>query len=79
MLSEVRQAKGQDRIEESITQAWLTEYFHRVKNLPSLQEAIEMAKPKQEVVMTSDEMMKTVMLLNAKFGGKVEEGKAMED
>lgn len=57
--------------EEKLTLVWLGEYWHRVKKLPTLNEALgKKDEPKKQ--MTDDEMLETVKKLNAKFGGSVE-------
>lgn len=60
---------------ETITLAWLGEYYHRTKKLPSLHKAIEELSPKKPKKMTDEEMYEQVKRLNALFGGTVEEKK----
>jgi hypothetical protein len=58
--------------EESVTIAYLTAYLHRVERMPFLDELL--GKEKQENDMTDDEMLNQVKMLNALFGGTVENG-----
>lgn len=56
--------------EEKLTLVWLGEYWHRVKKLPTLNEALgKKEEPKKK--MTDDEMLEMVKKLNAQFGGSV--------
>lgn len=78
ILASVKQQKEEQKLEYNVIQAWFTEYYHRVKKLPSLTEALEDLKPKKE--QTVDDMLAVVKALNAKFGGKVvEANKEMAD
>jgi hypothetical protein len=57
-------------LEEKITLVWLHEYYHRQKHLPSLKDEIKKMTGKNKE-MTDEEMLETVRLLNAQFGGSV--------
>lgn len=58
-------------MQESVTMAWLGEYYHRIKKLPTLKEVLKDFGPKQKQKkqMTDDEMLAEVKRLNALFGG----------
>ena len=60
-----------DKMNDSICQAWHTAYLYRVNKMPSLESLLLKNEPKKE--QTSDEMLATVKMLNAAFGGKTEE------
>ena len=57
--------------ERTIVQAWLTEYYHRLKKLMPLNEALSKTKQAPRKEMTSEQMKDKVMQLNALFGGQV--------
>jgi hypothetical protein len=71
LFAKVFNEKQQRDNEEKMTLVWLGEYWHRIKKLPTLNEALgKKDEPKKQ--MTDDEMLKMVKKLNAKFGGSVE-------
>lgn len=71
LFARIYNEKQQRDNEEKLTLVWLGEYWHRVKKLPSLNEALgKKDEPKKQ--MTDDEMLEMVRKLNAKFGGSVE-------
>ena len=57
--------------EHGITFAWLREYYHRQKYLPSLKDEIRKLTNKQPIEMTDDEMLDMVRGLNVQMGGSV--------
>lgn len=61
----------QAELENNITMAWLREYYHRQKYLPTLKEEIRKLMNKQPEEMSDDEMLETVKRLNAQMGGSV--------
>jgi hypothetical protein len=71
LFARIYNEKQQRDNEEKLTLVWLGEYWHRLKKLPTMNEALgRKDEPKQP--MTDDEMLETVKKLNAKFGGIVE-------
>jgi hypothetical protein len=58
-------------LEENITIAWLSEYYHRQKYLPDLKKEINKLTNKQPEEMTDDEMLLAVQRLNAQMGGTI--------
>lgn len=67
--------KKQAEMQEQLTYFWLGEYWHRTKKLPSLKEVIRsLMKEQNKKAMTDEEMLNTVKMLNAQFGGNVESG-----
>ena len=58
-------------LEQNITFAWLREYYHRQKYLPSLEDEIRKLTNKQPKEMTDDEMLAMVKHLNVQMGGSV--------
>lgn len=59
-------------MEERHMLVWMGEYYHRQKKLPPLYEALGKEKPVPKK-MTDEEMLEKIKMLNAKFGGTVEE------
>lgn len=54
----------------AITQAWLTANWARAKRMPNLDKVL--GSKKATKVMSNDEMLKQVQLLNNLFGGEVD-------
>jgi hypothetical protein len=71
LFAQVFTEKQQRENDEKLTLVWLGEYWHRIKKLPTLNEALG-KKDEPKKLMTDDEMLETVKKLNAKFGGSVE-------
>lgn len=63
-------------LKEKLTLVWMGEYYHRTKRLPKLQDELKKITGENKK-MTDEEMLKTVKILNAQFGGTFE-GKGAE-
>lgn len=64
--------------QERVTQAYLTAYLQRVKEMPKLDKLL--GKDKEPKTMTDEEMWDKVRALNAQFGGtEVKGGEANVD
>jgi hypothetical protein len=71
LFARIYNEKQKNEQEDKLTLVWLGEHWHRIKKLPSLNEALgKKDKPKKQ--MTDNEMLEVVKKLNAKFGGSVE-------
>ena len=64
--------KENSRQQEHIIMAWLSEYYHRQKRLPSLKKALEEWFGEEKKIMSDEEMEKMVEKLNAKLKGNLE-------
>ena len=62
---EVKEAE----LKDSLTLVWLGEYYHRSKRLPNLQDELKKISGDSKKIMSNNEMLETVKLLNAQFGG----------
>lgn len=62
---EVKEAELKDRL----TLVWLGEYYHRSKRLPNLQDELKKISGDSKKIMSNTEMLETVKMLNAQFGG----------
>jgi hypothetical protein len=60
----------EEKKEEKLTLVWLAEWLHRTEEPPTLNEFI--GKKEESKEMTADEMLATVMQLNAAMGGAFE-------
>jgi hypothetical protein len=60
-------------LKERLSLVWLGEYYHRTKRLPKLQDELKKVSSTKEV-MTPEEMLETVKVLNAQFGGTTIKG-----
>jgi len=81
-LAEVYSQKESQRIESSLTFAWLTAYYHRVETLSPLKECLDEALGRnvtEDGSMTEDAMLAMARKLNAQFGGNVKEGNETEE
>lgn len=58
-------------MKDRLTLVWLGEYYHRTKRLPNLKDELKKVSGATDRVMSDDEMLETVKLLNAQFGGTV--------
>ncbi len=56
-------------LKENLTLVWLGEYYHRSKRLPNLQDELKKISDDSRKTMSDDEMLETVKMLNAQFGG----------
>ncbi len=56
-------------LKERLTLVWLGEYYHRSKRLPPLKNELKKVSGEKDRIMSDDEMLETVKLLNAQFGG----------
>lgn len=68
LFAEVYMDKIEAEKEEKISLVWLGEYYHRIKKLPSLKEAL--GKKQSFKHMTDQQMFEMVKKLNQKLGGK---------
>lgn len=62
---EVKEAE----LKDSLTLVWLGEYYHRSKRLPNLKDELDKISSNSKKTMSNNEMLETVKLLNAQFGG----------
>ena len=62
---EVKEAE----LKDSLTLVWLGEYYHRSKRLPNLQDELKKISGESKKIMSNTEMLETVKMLNAQFGG----------
>lgn len=58
-------------LEEKLTLVWMGEYYHRVKKLPKLQDELKKLRQQEKVLMSDEQMLDVVKMLNAQFGGTV--------
>jgi hypothetical protein len=65
-------------LEEKLTLVWMGEYYHRVKKLPKLKDELNKLRQPQKPVMSDDQMLNMVKMLNAQFGGSVETAEIKE-
>ena len=65
------QLKKEAETQALVTQAWLTEYYHRLKKLMPLHEALSKLNKSPKKQMTESQMKEQVMKLNALLGGNV--------
>jgi hypothetical protein len=72
LCAEVYGERAEAEKEEKVTLVWLHEHYHRMKKLTPLKDVIDNLFGRKKKVMTDEEMMKTVELLNKKLGGTVE-------
>lgn len=66
LCAEVYMERVEAEKEEKISLVWLGEYYHRIKTLPSLREALG----KNKKPMSEKQMFEVVKKLNEKLGGK---------
>lgn len=78
MLAEVYSNREKQKLESEITYAWINAYYQRVEKLAPLKECLDEALGREEEDMSEDAMIEMVKMLNARYGGTVEEGKETE-
>ncbi|MBW7475952.1 hypothetical protein K0T92_14495 [Paenibacillus oenotherae] len=59
-------------IEEGLTLAYMTAYWHRVKRMPDLKKLIQDTRPR--VSKTPEQLLAQVKAINAAMGGVINEG-----
>jgi hypothetical protein len=75
VCAEVYAETSESKHMENLTLVWLGEYYHRVKNLPKLEDEINrIFKKNAKQGMSDKEMMRVVEQLNIQLGGTVEQG-----
>jgi hypothetical protein len=70
LILEAYNEKEQQKREESLTAAYMSAYFQRVKRMPSLKQVLEDSRPRRSVPQTPDQMLAAVKMLQAQFGGE---------
>jgi hypothetical protein len=71
LFLEVYKEKFESEQKEKLIFVWLGEYYHRIKKLPSLKNALKEFFGDSNKKMTDEEMLEMVKKLNAQFGGEV--------
>lgn len=64
------QERQQAELQNSVTLAWLREYYHRQKYLPDLKKELAKLSGVSEE-MSDEDMLKMVKNLNLQFGGEI--------
>lgn len=71
LYAEAVSEKNNYELQEKLTLVWIGEYYHRMKRLPKLKEELRKLTGDNRK-MTDEEMLETVKMLNAQFGGTFE-------
>jgi hypothetical protein len=68
---ERKEMEAEHEAQQGIINAWMGEYYHRTKTLPSLKDELIKLKRGPNGEMSNDEMLNMAKSLNAQFGGDV--------